>query len=139
MIRSVRPTSRVTAERGSWTVTVSRCSPLRVDLMTSPVGLSPMWMSGRPGISMRAYRSPVTWSLRTPALISSSPRMRLSTMLTSRTASESTRSWALLLIVRVSTMTSETPNTAITTSTTARVELMRRRRTGPSGQLIDEG
>lgn len=49
-------------------------------------------------------------------------------MLASRSASESTLSWALLLMVRVSTMTSETPKTAITTSTTASVELMSRRR-----------
>lgn len=50
-------------------------------------------------------------------------------METMRSASRSTLSWALLEIVRVSTMTSETPKTAMTTSTTARVELMRRRRT----------
>ncbi len=45
-----------------------------------------------------------------------------------RSASESTLSWALLLMVRVSTITRETPKTAITTSTTARVELISRRR-----------
>lgn len=62
-----------------------------------------------------------------------------STMLTSRTASESTRSWALLVIVRVSTMTSETPKTAITTSTTASVELIRRRRIAvPVRQLFSK-
>lgn len=51
-----------------------------------------------------------------------------STMPTSRSASDSMRSWALLVIVRVSTITRETPKTAMTTSTTASVELIRRRR-----------
>lgn len=48
--------------------------------------------------------------------------------LITRSASESTLSWALLLMVRASTMTRETPKTAITTSTTARVELISLRR-----------
>ena len=49
-------------------------------------------------------------------------------MLASRTASVSTRSCAVLVIVRVSTITSDTPNTAITTRTTARVDWISRRR-----------
>ncbi|CAM5728472.1 hypothetical protein SHIRM173S_03600 [Streptomyces hirsutus] len=49
MISRVRPTSRVTEERGSWTVTVSPSSPGAEALMTSPCGLSPISMGALPG------------------------------------------------------------------------------------------
>src|SRR5438128_4925758 len=58
-------------------------------------------------------------------------------MLTSRTASVSTRSWAAEEMERDSTRTSETPKTAITTSTTASVELIRRRRKGWTSGLLE--
>src|SRR5690606_21715010 len=48
-------------------------------------------------------------------------------MLASRTSSDSTRSRAVSLMVRVSTITRETPKTAITTSTTASVDWIVRR------------
>ncbi len=54
---------------------------------------------------------------------------RLSTVETSRTASERTFSLVLFSIVRDSTMTSEIPKTATTTRTTARMDRMSRRRT----------
>ncbi len=96
--------------------------------MVSPSGLVPISMGGLPGMRMTAYWSLLTGLRSTSALTFSAARIRLSTMLASRTASDSTRSWALLLIVRVSTITRDTPKTAITTRTTARVDWMRRRR-----------
>lgn len=69
-------------------------------------------------------------------MIRSSSSNRLSTTPISRSASESTLSWALLLMVRVSTMTRDTPKTAITTSTTASVELISLRRTGASARQL---
>ncbi len=54
MIRSVRPTSRVTAVRDSSTVTVSPRSPVSMARRTLPEGRSPTAMGSRPGISTRA-------------------------------------------------------------------------------------
>ena len=54
MISSVRPTSRVTEERGSWTVTVSPSSPGAVALMTSPTGFVPTSMGDSPGMRITA-------------------------------------------------------------------------------------
>lgn len=77
---------------------LDQCVPLGVDLLGQHPGIDP---------------------LRTQLV-------RLSTTLISRSASDSTLSWALALMVRVSTITSETPKTAMTTSTTASVELISR-------------
>ncbi len=96
--------------------------------MTSPVGRLPTSMTGSPGMRISAYRASRICSRRNLASTDPAPSSRLSTMLASRTASRSTRSWAVLLMVRVSTMTSETPKTAITTSTTASVDWISRRR-----------
>ncbi len=92
MMSSVRPTSRVTVERGSSTVTVSPSSPLAVERMTSPAGLVPTSITGSPGMRITAYRSSVTCVRSTSESTISAPRIRLSTMLASRNASESTRS-----------------------------------------------
>lgn len=54
MIIRVRPTSRVTEERDSSTVTLSPCSPTSVALITLPLGRSPTSMGARPGILTRA-------------------------------------------------------------------------------------
>ncbi len=132
MIRRVRPTSAVTAERDSSTVTVSPRSPVAEPRMTSPSGRSPIAIGSRPGMRICAYRLAPLCSARMSGLTGSPPMSRLSTMETIRSASESTLSWALPAIVRVSTMTRETPKTAMTTSTTASVELIRRRRTAAS-------
>lgn len=118
----VRPTSRVTEERGSSTTTVSPSSPVALPRITSPSGRLPTEMTGLPGIRTTAYRSFVSWSRSMSASTVPAPRSLLSTMLASRAASSSTRSCALLLMVRVSTRTRETPNTAITTSTTDSVD-----------------
>ncbi|CAO0835425.1 hypothetical protein SMICM17S_10402 [Streptomyces microflavus] len=56
-IRRVRPTSRVTDERDSSTVTFSPPSPVSVARRTEPVGRSPTEMGLRPGISISAYRA----------------------------------------------------------------------------------
>ena len=54
MISSVRPTSRVTEERGSCTVTVSPSSPFSVELMTWPTGLEPISIGGSLGTRITA-------------------------------------------------------------------------------------
>jgi hypothetical protein len=64
----------------------------------------------------------VTCSDSARSSIASWLSIRFSTMLTNRTASVSTPSCALLSIVRDSTITSDTPKTAMTTSTTASVD-----------------
>lgn len=89
---------------------------------------SPTSTAGRPGTVMRAYVPRSSCSASAEASTGLFSRTSASTMPSSRSASDPIRSWALLVMVRVSTMTRETPNTAITTSTTASVELIRRRR-----------